>query len=94
MEKRHMSLKKILLEAIPCLFRQSSKPKIMVHLVPNDFQPPQEHKKVFSCVMIKRLMIRNAGTKWLNKNSCHRPKAKSTPWASHIEEPPTYEEQF
>lgn len=85
-----MVLKEILLEAVLCLFRQSSKTKIMVHLVPNDFQPPQEHKKVFSCVMIKRLMISNAGTKWLNKNSCHRPKAKSTPWTSHIEEPPTY----
>lgn len=39
----------MLLEAIPYLFRQSSKTKIMVHLVPNDFQLPQENKSFQLC---------------------------------------------
>lgn len=48
-EKRHMVLKEMHLEAFPCLFRQSFKTKIMVHLVPNDFQLPQENKSFQLC---------------------------------------------
>lgn len=49
MEKRHMVLKEMLLEAMPCLFRQSSKSKAVVHLVPNNLQLPQENN-TFSVV--------------------------------------------
>lgn len=49
MEKRHMVLKEMLLEAVPYRFRQSSNTKIMVHLVPNDFQLPQENKRFQLC---------------------------------------------
>lgn len=48
-EKGHMVLKEMLLEAIPCLFRQSSKPKVIAHVVPNDFQLPQENKSFQLC---------------------------------------------
>lgn len=48
-EKKRMVLKEMLLEAMPCLFRQSSKSKTVVHLVPNNFQLPQENN-TFSVV--------------------------------------------
>lgn len=70
-------LKETLLEAFPFLFRQSSETKIMVLLlVPDDFQLPQENKD-FQFVVRQRLTISNAGTKWLSRDSWHRQTANS-----------------
>lgn len=49
MEKGYMVLKEMFLEAIPCLFRQSSKTKVMAHVVPSNFQLPQENKSFQLC---------------------------------------------
>lgn len=44
-----MALKEKLLEAVPCLLKQSSKTKIIVNLVPKDFQLPQENESSQLC---------------------------------------------
>lgn len=44
-----MALKENILEAVPCLLKQSSKTKIIVNLVPNDFQLPHGNESSQLC---------------------------------------------